>query len=145
MIMELEQRMNRALANSPTRRRNPKSKLECSQIDDGDFEKIMIGKLIDFFCGKHFINPKDSRAVNNLDYLRLKRRSLCVVRCTDQCKKAGCCTVSPEWNATSSGTKATKIGLYESREAWCTLGISVVIFLQSLLLLCNINCVLLIF
>ncbi|VDD85180.1 unnamed protein product, partial [Enterobius vermicularis] len=43
VIMELEQRMNRALANSPTRRRNPKSKLECSQIDDGDFEKIMIG------------------------------------------------------------------------------------------------------
>lgn len=43
VIMELEQRMNRAIAGSPTRRRNQKSKLECSQIDDGDFEKIMIG------------------------------------------------------------------------------------------------------
>uniref|UniRef100_A0A158R454 Formin-like protein n=1 Tax=Syphacia muris TaxID=451379 RepID=A0A158R454_9BILA len=43
VILELEQKMNQALSGSPTRRKNPKSKLDCSQIDDGDFEKIMIG------------------------------------------------------------------------------------------------------
>lgn len=82
VISELEQRLMIANGHTPARgKKNQKSKLDSSQINDGDFEKIMNGRFeypysMLSFC---FVDTVEYRYVIKVVYFRQKAIYLFIV------------------------------------------------------------------